>query len=230
MRERDPVDTDVTSCYDIKKKYKGSTDGFYDIYYKGQRLKVKCDMTTKGGGWTLILRDSWNDKSVYWHGKSAMRKENSYGTPYGYKDYLGPHYMGSNKGTNPLKTSVDYMYTGSGCDSDDCKFISRQQYSFHTAKEADVDKGFHSSPLRTLSGKIVMAGSAGARLNYFYLYPQGSCGLSTDRDNGGNCWNNMFATHRWDNMPGGNAKCYYHDKKSCNSKFGDANMLWVRDR
>merc|ERR1712157_401688 len=194
-------------------------------------MRVKCDMVTQGGGWTLILRDSWKDKSVFWHGKTAMRAENSFGTPNGYADYVGPHYMGSHKGTNPLKTGVDYMYTGSGCSSKDCITISRQEYSFHTANEGTVDKGFHSKPLKTLSGKTVMADKAsGSRLNYFYLYPNAACGLSTDRDNGGNCWNNMFATYRWENLPGGNVRCDYHGGSSCINNFGDANMMWVRPR
>merc|ERR1712185_515800 len=103
------------------------------------------------------------------------------------------------------------MYKIDSCSSGDCALISDQEYSFHATKETDVDKGYHSSPIRTLSGKTVHAdNNNNNRLNYFYLYPSASCGVSTDRDNGGNCWNNMFGTHRWENLPGGKAQCFLH--------------------
>ena len=152
-------------------------------------------MVTAGGGWTLILRDSWKDKKVKVAGK--LPAENSVGTPNGGGDYVGPHYMATVSGTNPLKTNAQYMYKIDGCTTGDCAAISDQEFSFHSDTESQVDGGYHSSPIRTVSGKTVHADTKDPhRLNYFYLNKNPSCGLSTDRDNGGNCWNNMFGNHR----------------------------------
>jgi hypothetical protein len=57
--------TASSSAYQIKQDYPSSTDGFYWIknanINNGEPFKIYADMTTEGGGWTLILKNSSND-------------------------------------------------------------------------------------------------------------------------------------------------------------------------
>ncbi|XP_078340800.1 ficolin-2-like [Crassostrea virginica] len=83
------LDKGLKSCSDIlrKKPYRKNIDGVYTIYLStGVKKRVYCDMTTDGGGWTVIQRRF--DGSTDFQSKSWQNFAEGFGNP-GHEYWIG---------------------------------------------------------------------------------------------------------------------------------------------
>uniref|UniRef100_A0A6B0V4K6 Putative ixoderin b5 n=1 Tax=Ixodes ricinus TaxID=34613 RepID=A0A6B0V4K6_IXORI len=80
----DPCNTNkpgnrIVSCSQIQRK-KNSTSGVYTIHPLNNPVKVKCDMTSDGGGWTVIQSRTKDETNVFFD-RSYQDYEKGFGSP-----------------------------------------------------------------------------------------------------------------------------------------------------
>uniref|UniRef100_A0A0K8REX5 Putative ficolin/ixoderin n=1 Tax=Ixodes ricinus TaxID=34613 RepID=A0A0K8REX5_IXORI len=81
----DPCNTNkpgnrTISCSQIQMK-KNSTSGVYTIQPLNDPVKVMCDMTSDGGGWTVIQSRTKHERTLYVFDKSYQDYEEGFGSP-----------------------------------------------------------------------------------------------------------------------------------------------------
>ncbi len=89
-----------TSCKDIQSKNPVAADGVYWINPGGSSFQVFCDMTTAGGGWTLVMTVHPQDGSVVsFTNTTFWQSDKEYGSI-------------ANKFSNDYKSPASYLITG----------------------------------------------------------------------------------------------------------------------
>jgi hypothetical protein len=187
-----------TSAYKIKQDFPNSVDGIYWIknsnINSGTPFQIYADMTTNGGGWTLILKNSTNAGWTY-----ANTKE--------LNNQTAPNYFPYTTNANIISTStVNYSILAWA------DFIKKSATGFQYMLDADTRGSYggiwtvnNNISFTSSSNASTIASGAITRNIKFGTWPEaddgtnlaprmpyytnsGNAYLTTDADNGGNWW------------------------------------------
>ena len=187
-----------TSAYKIKQDFPNSADGIYWIknvnINSGTPFQIYADMTTDGGGWTLILKNSTNAGWTY-----ANTKE--------LNNQTAPNYFPYTTNANIISTStVNYSILAWA------DYIKKSATGFQYMLDAETRGNYggiwtvnNNISFTSSSNASTIASGAITRNIKFGTWPEaddgtnlaprmpyytnsGNAYLTTDADNGGNWW------------------------------------------
>ena len=128
--------TASTSAYEIKQNYPASTDGYYWIKNPningGAAFKIYADMTTAGGGWTLIMCNK-NPNAGWTNANAVLRNSTNPTNDGNYSIIAWADYI--RKGS----TGFQYMMDASTRGSYGGIWTVNQPYSFTSKSNANTD-------------------------------------------------------------------------------------------
>lgn len=124
-----------TSAYQIKQDYPESVDGFYWIAHPtisaGEPFRIYADMTTDGGGWTLILCNVGYSGWTYTN--AILRNQNSPGLSANYSIIAWADVI------KKSASGFQYMLEASARNRWGGIFTANQEYTFVKATNSQTD-------------------------------------------------------------------------------------------